>query len=317
MKSIILCAGFGTRLLPLTEEMPKPLFPVAGRPIIDIIIQNLQEAGMSHLGINLHHFSDMVTSHLGNGSRHGIKVHYSPEEVILDTGGGLSLFAGFIGSQDCFVVHTCDVLTDIPIRDAIEFHRARKPLATLVNIDLPGRNRILVGRGDEIKNIRAGLDTIPPLGEKLLFGTGIFIYSREIFHHLPPSGLPYPVIPIVEDLMKKIPGSVLSYNPPEKHYWKDMGSVPAYVQCHRDVLTGGLVRIGGLGPFPGCRWVHPMAEVEKDVTIEGFVSIDRGVRIERGARLKDCVAWEGAVVPAGSSLENCVITRNGTASADS
>jgi NDP-sugar pyrophosphorylase family protein len=131
MRAMILAAGKGTRLRPLTESMPKPLVEVAGRPMIAFPLQLLRQAGVHEVVINLHHLGRQIRAALGDGTRYGVRIRYSEEDPILDTGGAIEAARAFL-QNDTFVVANADVVIDLRLRDVIAFHRRRKALATLV-----------------------------------------------------------------------------------------------------------------------------------------------------------------------------------------
>lgn len=129
--AMILAAGLGTRLRPLTDRIPKPLVEVAGRPLIDHALKTVRRAGISRVVVNVHHFADAVRGYLGDGSRFGCEILYSAETTLLDTGGGI-LQARPLLDGGTFVTLNSDTIMDIDLTDALEFHRRRGALATLV-----------------------------------------------------------------------------------------------------------------------------------------------------------------------------------------
>jgi NDP-sugar pyrophosphorylase family protein len=311
MKAVILAAGLGTRMLPLTRETPKILVPVINRPIIDIIIENLKSIGTDRIGINLHHLPDTVRHYLGQGEKHGVSISYSFEEKILETGGGLANFADFIGDDPCFILHNCDPLTSIDLSKPMEFHRRNNPLATLVVIDRPGKNTVLVDNLCRVRDIAGRLGITPGETDSMLCGAAIFIYSREIFNYLPSGKTPYPVIPVLLDVIKNNPGAILAYHPEEPYYWQDIGnSIGVYLDVHREILTGSVSHFPWVPSTANGVWIHPEAEVSRGVVIEGFASISAGVKIQDGAFIRDCVIWKNTVIPAGSRFERAVISVN-------
>jgi NDP-sugar pyrophosphorylase family protein len=131
MKAMVLAAGRGTRLLPLTEQLPKALVPVAGRPMIEYSLLLLKYYGIRDIIINLHHLGDRIEPYLGDGRRWGLQITYSREPDLLDTGGGLLKAKPFL-EDDTFIVINTDVLIDLPLSELIAFHRNQKASATLV-----------------------------------------------------------------------------------------------------------------------------------------------------------------------------------------
>lgn len=135
MKAMILAAGLGTRLRPLTDERPKALVEISGRTLLDITLERLRGSGVSEVIVNVHHFADMVVEHLEANENFGMRIEVSREETLLDTGGGLRKAAWFFLEGDSpdepFVLHNVDVISTIDLERMIGHHRSRESLATL------------------------------------------------------------------------------------------------------------------------------------------------------------------------------------------
>jgi len=131
MKGMILAAGAGTRLRPITDSRPKALVPVAGRPMIEYALRLLRYYGIGEIIINLHHFGEQIEAWLGDGGRLGLKIVYSRETELLDTGGGLLQAKPFLQDGSFIVINT-DALIDVDLADVIAFHGKREAAATLV-----------------------------------------------------------------------------------------------------------------------------------------------------------------------------------------
>src|SRR5512145_995351 len=129
MKALILAAGAGTRLRPLTDSCPKPMLPIAGRPLLEWTLLGLRHYGIEAVALNLHHLPDIVQAGLGDGSRFGMQLHYAYESKLLGTAGALHNFPGFFDQP--FLVIYGDLLLDLDLDDLINFHRERYALLTL------------------------------------------------------------------------------------------------------------------------------------------------------------------------------------------
>ena len=134
-RAMILAAGEGTRLRPLTLETPKALLPIRGRPLIEHQLFWLNHHGIREVAINLYHLGNKIKDHLGDGSRFGMKICYSPEETLLGTAGGVKRIEHFF--NDTFVVVYGDILTDFDLSDMVKFHREKKAVATLAIFEAP------------------------------------------------------------------------------------------------------------------------------------------------------------------------------------
>ena len=144
MKAMILAAGLGTRLSPFTANIPKPLLPVGGRPLLDIIIHSLQNAGCEAIIINTHHLYKKIDFFLSS-QKYSIPVFTRYEPLILGTGGAIKNVADFWDDQPFMVINS-DILTDIDLRDVYEFHLNHKYPATLVMHDYKEFNNVLISR---------------------------------------------------------------------------------------------------------------------------------------------------------------------------
>ena len=130
-RAMVLAAGRGTRLAPLTDRVPKPLVPVAGKPLLARILEFLHAGGIEEVVINLHHLGHLIEQEIGDGRRFGLRVRYSWEPEILDTGGGIKQAEPMLGGEP-FVVANGDSLLELPLREVMEFHRTRGGIATIV-----------------------------------------------------------------------------------------------------------------------------------------------------------------------------------------
>ncbi len=304
IKAIVLSAGFGTRLLPLSHIKPKPLFPIVNKTIIDIIINNIKKANIFNIGLNLHYKADLIKSHLKNGSALGVSLYYNYEKEILNTGGGLASFSNFIGDDELFLLHNCDILTNIDISKVIKFHQERKPLVTLVTLNNPSKGSVLVDEKGVVLDI--GKTRQVHHKGKTLQGAGIFVYSKDIFEKIPPPKTPYPIIPELVKLIDK-GEKILSYTPPPC-YWRDIGNITSYIKAHEDILLLKKVKFEGVNSSTPV-WIHPESKIEKNVTIQGFASIHKKAKVESNSYLKNTIVWEGGQIKKGEKIIYQVITR--------
>jgi NDP-sugar pyrophosphorylase family protein len=188
---MVLAAGQGTRLRPITDNIPKALVPLAGRPMIEYALLLLRHYGITEIVINLHHFGAQIENYLGNGAKLGLQISYSHEVELLDTGGGLRKAKPFL-EDGAFIVINTDALIDVNLADLIGFHRARNASATLVlrpdpeadrygSMDIDGAGKILRFLDSELKMKPAG-----PL-RKLMF-TGVQILEAKVFDYMDGAG---------------------------------------------------------------------------------------------------------------------------------
>lgn len=232
MKAMILAAGLGKRLRPFTANTPKPLFPVAGRPLLDIIIRSLQNAGCEAIIINTHHLYKKIDSFL-SGRKYSIPVFTRYEPLLLGTGGAIKNVADFWDEQPFMVVNS-DILTDIDLRDVYDFHLNHKYTATLVLHDYKEFNNVLISKEDFIKGFYEEKSNENIGYERKLAFTGIQVLDPKILDFI-PAGLFSSIIDAYIELI--LSGQRLKAFIAKKHYWKDIGTPESYREAVIDKLA--------------------------------------------------------------------------------
>jgi len=238
MKAMVLAAGLGTRLRPLTETLPKPLLPVAGRPILEWNLLLLKRHGITEVIINLHHLGEQIVRALGDGARLGLRLAYSHEPTLQGTGGGIKQAAPFLKGGP-FLVLNGDTLSACDLTALFAAHRASRSLATLAVRDDPEASTwgpvTLDGRG-RILQIKGA----PPLAEPratlpACMFAGIQVMEQAVLDAIPPG--PGSIIDVYESLLRQgrpLHGYRMS------GYWSDIGTQERYAQVQRDVAEGQL-----------------------------------------------------------------------------
>ena len=187
MKAMVLAAGQGTRLHPLTEHLPKALVPVAGRPMIEYSLLLLKRYGIRDIIINLHHLGDQIERYLGDGAQWGLQITYSKEPELLDTGGGLLKAKPFLQGGRFIVINT-DVLIDLSLNELIEFHANKKAVATLVLRPDPLADQYgsmeIDGAGRIHRFLQARISTAPPVPTTKLMFTGLQVLEPQVFDYM-------------------------------------------------------------------------------------------------------------------------------------
>ncbi len=242
MKAMILAAGFGTRLRPLTESLPKPLLPVGGLPLILWNLLLLREHGIHDVMINLHYLGHMIRQQLGTGERWGMRLEYSEESEILGTGGGLKAAEAFFDGED-FITLNGDTLIDLDLTDVLTCHASTEATVTMVlredeNVEQWGviettdDDRVLsiTGRGC-LKHYPS--DTI----HKRMFA-GVHVLSPHVLRHCPEGQGSSIIDAYITELENgsRIMGYLAS------GYWSDVGTPERYDQAQRDIASGCLSR---------------------------------------------------------------------------
>ncbi len=230
MKALILAAGYGSRLMPHTKFLPKPLFTLAGKPLLAIAVEKLVRAGCSHIFINTHHLAGQVSTYI-NKTNFSVPVTLVHEPDILGTGGAIASMVSVIKEkkEENFWVVNADVVSDICLSDVKIAHENSCALATLVLHDFPVHNKVVVDQQNRIINFTG---TARPACQTLAF-TGIQILSSRILEHF-PQGKPCSSIDIFADLCSS--GQIQAYVA-DHPYWRDTGTIETYRDTARQWLA--------------------------------------------------------------------------------
>ena len=238
---MILAAGLGTRLGPMTSERPKALVEVGGRTLLEINLARLRTFGIREVIINAHHFADMLADYLLAHQNFGMNIEVSYEEVLLDTGGGIKRAAHFFRDPDePFLVHNVDVLSTIDFDRMLQFHIEKKALATLAVQERATSRYLLFDEKDQLCGRRAGLDSPPELvypvaNPRALAFSGLHILSPRIFSLLDEEGT-FSVIP--EYLRLAAQREPVFAFRAEQYYWRDLGRPENVYQAAREIAEG-------------------------------------------------------------------------------
>jgi NDP-sugar pyrophosphorylase family protein len=242
MKAMVLAAGLGTRLRPLTNDRPKALVEVAGRTLLEITLTRLRTFGVNEAIVNVHHFADMVTDYLKLKSNFGMRIEVSREDTLLDTGGGLKKAAWFFlegpgNHAEPFLLHNVDVLTSIDLRRMVQEHSAAKALATLAVQKRESSRQLLFDEHGQLCGRVAGGDRTPEIArpalqlEPLAF-SGVHIISPDLLLRMSEDG----VFSIIDTYLRlaKHQENISAFRADE-YYWLDLGKPESVRQAARDL----------------------------------------------------------------------------------
>jgi mannose-1-phosphate guanylyltransferase len=242
MKAMVLAAGLGTRLRPLTNERPKALVDVAGKTLLEITLHRLSTFRVRDVIVNVHHFPDMIVDYLKSHDNFGMQISISLEEVLLDTGGGLKKAAWFFqqdsaGPDEPFLLHNVDVISTIDLGRMIEFHREKKSLATLAVQNRETSRYLLFDEHGQLCGRRAGRDqpeeiVRPCLQRRALAFSGIHVLSPKILPQLTEDG----AFSIIASYLRlAAAGEKILAFPADHDYWRDLGKPENVAQATKDV----------------------------------------------------------------------------------
>ncbi|MFQ5684536.1 MAG: NDP-sugar synthase [Candidatus Binatia bacterium] len=243
MKAMVFAAGYGERLRPLTEKLPKALVPVAGRPMIEYSLCLLRHYGIREIIINLHHLGEMIEEHLKDGKKLGLKITYSREKELLDTGGGLLQARAFLEDRP-FIAINSDVMIDLPLADLFDEHRRHKATATLVlrsDRRAASYGTIATSRDSRIQSFlghRAPRShTVGPLAEFMF--TGVQYLNPRVFDYLASDSSISPGgFSITKSTYPKmLTQGELLYGFPFEGYWQDLGTTDRIREAEERLAT--------------------------------------------------------------------------------
>ena len=330
---MILAAGLGTRLRPVTYGMPKPMVPVLNRPVMEHIVRLLARHGFTETIANLHWFPDLIRDHFGDGCEFGVELTYSFEEQLLGTSGGVRNAAGFLG--DSFLVISGDALTDIDLAAMREFHDSHDGIATLATKRVEDTTQFgvaITGADGRILGFQEKPDPSEALSD--LANCGIYMFRSQIFDFFPAPGTSKAAGPddppgfadwAMDVFPRLLEGDVLFYSHEVDAYWNDIGNLEELRESTVDALTGAVAvdregetvegyRSGTAaadeGALSGPVLLAPDCEIGDDVRIDGPAVIGDGVRVGDGCRLREVIALPGAEIGAGAVLVGAIVGAN-------
>lgn len=309
ISGIILAAGYGERMLPLTERVPKPLLTILGTPLFELIVKKLMRHGAAEIHSNTFHLSEKIEAF---ASRHAWPVLLHREEELLGTGGGIGNMRDGVSEADCILLHNGDILSDIPYGAAIERHRNRKALVTLVLVPSGPRANVAVGAEDEV--IAIG-ESAAKLGHRanLLGYKGLAVLSPDSLPYF-PRGKREQLVTILSEMMRRKTGSVIGWNAAENntpYAWADAGSPEGYLGIHRAILMDGTRFDPEMKTYPGPIHVAEGATVDPSARCAGFCAIGRRAVVGPRARLENCVVLDDTIVGEDTVHSNEVLFPGG------
>ena len=301
-----MAGGEGTRLRPLTSNQPKPMLPLANRPMMEHVINLLKDHGLDDIVVTVAFMPHAIRTYFGDGSEFGVKLSYATEESPLGTAGSVRNAKDEL--DEPFLVISGDVLTDIDLSAIIAFHEERGALATigLKSMENPLDFGIVITREDG--SIERFLEK-PTWGQVFsdTVNTGIYVLQPEIFDHVPEGKVDWSeeVFPALLAAGKPLYGYVA------EGYWEDVGTLEAYLEAHHDVLDSKVeIDVPGFQLGEGV-WLGEGAEVDPGATLDGPVVVGDYCRVEEGAHLAEyTVLGSNVRVAANAYLERSIVHDN-------
>ncbi|MBC1261766.1 NDP-sugar synthase [Synechococcus sp. BSF8S] len=332
MKAMILAAGRGTRVRPITHTIPKPMIPILQKPVMEFLLELLRQHGFTEVMVNVSHLAEEIENYFRDGQRFGVEIAYSFEGRIEDgelIGAALGSAGGIKKIQtfqpffdDTFVVLCGDALIDLDLTEAVRRHKEKKAMASLVTKRVPRDQVSSYGVVVTDQDSRVlSFQEKPSLEEAAsdMINTGIYIFEPEVLDHV-PEGIPFD---IGSDLFPRlVAAGAPFYALPMDFEWVDIGKVPDYWQAIRSVLEGNVrqVQVPGREVRPGiftglnvaADWdkitvkgpiyVGGMTRIDPGVTIVGPAMIGPSCHICEGATIDNSIIFEYSRIGAGVRL---------------
>jgi len=293
IKIFLPAAGLGERLRPITYHIPKPLLPVLGKPLLEIILDKFSKISSDKIGINLHYMPELMRQWIKQ-SIFASRMELFSEDPILGTGGALKNAEAFLSDRH-FLVHNTDILSDVDFERLIETHLSSGNIATLATHDYPKYNNVVIDDAGHVIDVEnPGTSTPNPdrIAKKIAY-TGIAVYSPEILKFL-PSGVSHATVAWLAASKAGYKVQALDFT---GSYWSDIGTPAAYASSIIDALSkdGEMV------------YIHPSVENCNEVDMDGHIVIEREAILTKGSSLRNCIMLPGSTAKSGEHYENCIL----------
>jgi mannose-1-phosphate guanylyltransferase len=311
MRAMILCAGLGTRLRPLTSRWPKPAVPFLGQPLFRYNLAVLKAAGVTRVGINTHHQADeMRRVAQAECDRAGVSLTVSHEPVIQGTGGGIRGLRRFLEDDD-FIVFNGDILYAVDLGPVVEAHRSARAAATMVLMPMPEGQKFAAVETDPELNVRRIAGHGPGgVGLTPWHFTGVHVMSPAVFDFMSPEGeedINRAVYPRMTEEGLVVKGHIAPA------WWNDVGTPARYLAAQQDVLCGEVPMdaFPGASPFESARrlgssLVDRSASVDAGAEIGSGVYVGPGTTIPKGVRLERAAVLDDTALSPGESIADAI-----------
>jgi len=325
LKGIILVGGFGTRLRPLTTNIPKPIMPIVNKPFLTYQIELLKMYGVKEIILAIGHLSELIKKTLGDGSEYGVKLIYSPEKQPMGTGGAVKLASKHLKGDGAFVLNG-DVLTDINLGKMLDYHKEKGAKATIALVPVADPSKFGLVETLKTGEIKAFVEK-PGVNEITtnMINAGAYYFEPEVFDMI-PDGVNYSLERGLypEFLQKKVP--FFAYN--SNDYWTDIGMPEKFMEANKDILenkvniqisdmrrSGTLYLGDNVQMSKKIRMASMSAIGHRTIVHENAVITDHSVVgnhciIEEGAQILGSIIFDNTFIGKNAKIVNCIIGQN-------
>lgn len=324
---MIMAAGAGTRLNPLTLNVPKPMVPVVNTPILEFILRHLQKSNINDVVANTHYIAESIQNVYGGENRLGMNFQYVYEPKLTGTAGGVKKTEFFFTPGETFIVVSGDALTDVNIEKLYEQHKKSGAIATMALKEIPISEVehfgvVVIDKDSRVIGFQEKPQ--PEEAKSNLVNTGIYIFETDVFKYIPANQF--------YDFAKNVFPSMMDNNEPLfgyviEDYWNDIGTIKQYKYSSMDILNKK-VKLDIPYEENQNGWIASSSNISDSVMIKGISVIGEGTTIENnvkfsenniignnciikaGARIVNSIIWDNVIIGENVSLDNCIIANN-------
>lgn len=309
IKAMVMSAGVGSRLEPLTKTVPKPLVPIANKPVMDILFEKLVSLGVKDVICNTYYFAEQIIDRYKNNNL-GINFNYIKEETLSGTAGGVKKCQFFFDKVSTFLVLSADGLSDADLKLGIEVHKKSGAIATIgiKKIAMDDVSHFGVVVTDE-NGFITEFQEKPSIEEAKsnYINTGIYIFDYEIFDYIPENTFYDFAKNVFPKLLEKHAINTFEIN----EYWSDIGTLEQYKQSMADLFDGkcSFEHAPVVYTASGC-YIADDAEISETSVFKGKSTIGRNSKVGKNAVIENSIIWDNVIIEDGVHVENCVIASN-------
>ncbi len=307
IKAMIMAAGVGSRLEPLTKSVPKPLVPIANKPVMDVLFENLADLGIKNVICNTYYLADQIIDRYKNNDL-GINFNYVKEETLSGTAGGVKKCQYFFDKDNSFVVLSADGLSNADLKHGIEVHKNSGAIATIGIKQIPMEDVQHFGVVVTDKNgFITEFQEKPTIEEAKsnFINTGIYIFDYKVFDYIPENTF----YDFAKNVFPKLLAEHAINTFEVKEYWSDIGTIAQYVQSMHDLFDGKcyfkhapIVRQN-----ENAYIVENSSKINDSVLFKGNSTIGKNCIIGENCEIENCIIWDNVEIANGVKLSNCVI----------
>lgn len=307
LKAMVMAAGVGSRLDPLTQCVPKPLVPIANRPVMDILLEKLLDISVKDVIANTYYLSDKIVEHYKD-NKMGVNFNYVHEKTLSGTAGGVKKCQFFFEEGEDFLVLSADGFTNADLRTGLDAHKKSGAIATIgikkiAMEEIPNFGVVVTDK----KGFITGFQEKPSIKEAKsdCINTGIYIFNYEIFNYIPKDTFYDFAKNVFPDLLEK--GLKINTFPVDE-YWSDIGTLEQYSQSTND-LFNNLCTINhtGIIKTPTGAYISGKSYIAPSASIVGNNTIGTDCIIGKNVTLENCIIWDDVEVKDNVKLQNCII----------